>query len=80
MYNQPTHRLPNGRSVGTLYKNPIDCLWKTFKVEGVRGWYKGPANYSFFSRLLLKLHRYSRIHGPFLENRTSYVSRNVFYP
>ncbi|KAF8716100.1 hypothetical protein AX14_012430 [Amanita brunnescens Koide BX004] len=41
MYNQPTKQLPDGRVVGTLYKNPIDCLWKTFKTEGVRGWYKG---------------------------------------
>ncbi|KAL0951613.1 hypothetical protein HGRIS_008294 [Hohenbuehelia grisea] len=41
MYNQPTTRLPDGRLVGTLYKNPIDCLWKTFKIEGVKGWYKG---------------------------------------
>lgn len=22
-------------------KNPIDCLYKTWKTEGVRGWYKG---------------------------------------
>jgi len=41
MYNQPTVRAPDGRLTGTLYKNPIDCLWKTFKTEGVRGWYKG---------------------------------------
>jgi len=41
VYNQPTIRLPNGRLQGTLYKNPIDCLWKTFKAEGVFGWYKG---------------------------------------
>ena len=41
MYNQPTMRTPDGRLQGTLYKNPIDCLWKTFKTEGVRGWYKG---------------------------------------
>ncbi|KAF7307169.1 hypothetical protein MIND_00510500 [Mycena indigotica] len=41
MYNQPTVLGPNGKMVGTLYKNPIDCLWKTFKAEGVRGWYKG---------------------------------------
>ncbi|KAF7302715.1 hypothetical protein HMN09_00906400 [Mycena chlorophos] len=41
MYNQPTAMGPNGKMVGTLYKNPIDCLWKTFKAEGVRGWYKG---------------------------------------
>ncbi|KAF8560093.1 mitochondrial carrier [Imleria badia] len=41
LYNQPTIRLPNGRLQGTLYKNPIDCLWKTFKTEGVFGWYKG---------------------------------------
>ena len=41
MYNQPTVKGPDGRIVGTLYKNPIDCLWKTFKAEGIRGWYKG---------------------------------------
>ncbi|KIM47528.1 hypothetical protein M413DRAFT_439195 [Hebeloma cylindrosporum] len=41
MYNQPTIVGPDGKSRGALYKNPIDCLWKTFKIEGVRGWYKG---------------------------------------
>lgn len=41
IYNQPTIRTPDGRLVGTLYRNPIDCLWKTFKTEGVLGWYKG---------------------------------------
>jgi len=41
MYNQPTQKLPSGKVVGLLYKNPIDCLWKTVKTEGVRGWYKG---------------------------------------
>jgi len=41
MYNQPTVVGPDGKSKGVLYKNPIDCLWKTFKAEGVRGWYKG---------------------------------------
>jgi len=41
MYNQPTGRLPDGKTVGLLYKNPIDCLWKTFKAEGIFGWYKG---------------------------------------
>ncbi|KAJ6621063.1 oxaloacetate carrier [Mycena sp. CBHHK59/15] len=41
MYNQPTVMGPNGKMVGTLYKSPIDCLWKTVKTEGVRGWYKG---------------------------------------
>jgi len=41
MYNQPTTIGPDGRSRGVLYRNPIDCLWKTFKIEGFRGWYKG---------------------------------------
>ncbi|KAF8167366.1 mitochondrial carrier domain-containing protein [Crassisporium funariophilum] len=41
MYNQPTIVGPDGRSRGALYRNPIDCLWKTFQTEGVRGWYKG---------------------------------------
>lgn len=41
MYNQPTVLGPDGRLRGTLYKNPIDCLWKTFRIEGIRGLYKG---------------------------------------
>lgn len=45
MYNQPTHKVPDGRggfkSVGMLYKNPINCLWKTASTEGIRGLYKG---------------------------------------
>ncbi|KAF9270662.1 mitochondrial carrier [Marasmius fiardii PR-910] len=41
VYNQPTTRTPDGKLIGVLYRNPIDCLWKTFKAEGVRGWYKG---------------------------------------
>ncbi|KAH9932023.1 mitochondrial carrier [Epithele typhae] len=41
MYNQPTVAMPDGRHVGTLYKNPLDCLWKTLKTEGPLGWYKG---------------------------------------
>ncbi|KAJ3750804.1 mitochondrial carrier domain-containing protein [Lentinula detonsa] len=41
MYNQPTTQTAEGKVVGAFYKNPIDCLWKTFKAEGVRGWYKG---------------------------------------
>ena len=41
MYNQPTAKGPDGRTVGLLYKNPIDCLWKTLKAEGIFGWYKG---------------------------------------
>jgi len=30
-----------GRVRGARYTNPIDCLWKTFKTEGIAGWYKG---------------------------------------
>lgn len=41
VYNQPTQKLPDGRIVGTLYKGPIDCLWKTLKTEGPLAWYKG---------------------------------------
>lgn len=41
VYNQPTKELPNGKHVGLLYKNPIDCLWKTLQTEGPLGWYKG---------------------------------------
>ncbi|KAB5590071.1 Mitochondrial oxaloacetate transport protein [Ceratobasidium theobromae] len=41
MYNQPTIPGPNGRMIGALYKNPIDCLWKTLKTEGALAWYKG---------------------------------------
>ncbi|KAH8835540.1 oxaloacetate carrier [Flagelloscypha sp. PMI_526] len=41
MYNQPTTKTPAGKVVGLLYKNPIDCLWKTAKTEGIKGLYKG---------------------------------------
>ena len=44
MYNQPTIKTPDGRHVGALYKNPIDCLWKTLKAEGPLGWYKGASS------------------------------------
>lgn len=30
-----------GKVRGALYTNPFDCLWKTFKAEGIAGWYKG---------------------------------------
>ncbi|KAI9462423.1 oxaloacetate carrier [Lactarius psammicola] len=41
MYNQPTMQLPSGRMVGSLYKNPFDCLWKTVTTEGPLALYKG---------------------------------------
>lgn len=58
VYNQPTERKPDGRggfrTVGLLYRNPIDCLWKTASTEGIRGLYKGerracPVSQSAFS-------------------------------
>ena len=54
MYNQPTKRLPDGRTVGLLYKNPIDCLWKTLRAEGVFGWYKGSCDLLHLYYQLLK--------------------------
>lgn len=33
-----------GKVRGVLYNGPIDCLWKTFKAEGIAGWYKGRLN------------------------------------
>jgi solute carrier family 25 protein 34/35 len=42
MYNQAPNSIgPDGLPRGLLYKNPIDCLYKTWQAEGVRGWYKG---------------------------------------
>ncbi|OXC58568.1 solute carrier family 25, member 34/35 [Cryptococcus neoformans MW-RSA852] len=42
MYNQNTIKDPiTGKVRGALYTNPFDCLWKTFKAEGIAGWYKG---------------------------------------
>lgn len=38
---EPTEILPNGRTRGLLYSNPIDCIWKTIKAEGFFGLYKG---------------------------------------
>lgn len=41
LYNQP---VVNGK--GTLYTGPLNCLWRTYKEEGMRGLYKGTfANY-----------------------------------
>jgi solute carrier family 25 protein 34/35 len=47
VYNQPTEVSPDGRIRGLLYRNPIDCLWKTFKAEGIKGWYKGLVGYKY---------------------------------
>jgi hypothetical protein len=33
-----------GRVKGVLYNGPLDCLWKTFKAEGIAGWYKGASS------------------------------------
>lgn len=41
MYNQPTIKLENGKTVGQFYKNPIDCMYKTVRAEGFTGLYKG---------------------------------------
>ncbi|KAK8850598.1 hypothetical protein IAR55_004517 [Kwoniella newhampshirensis] len=42
MYNQNTIKDPiSGKVRGALYSSPFDCLWKTFKAEGIAGWYKG---------------------------------------
>ncbi|SCV71234.1 BQ2448_2822 [Microbotryum intermedium] len=42
MYNQSPNSLgPDGKLRGLLYKNPIDCLYKTWRAEGIRGLYKG---------------------------------------
>ncbi|KAL7343701.1 mitochondrial carrier domain-containing protein [Rhodotorula toruloides] len=42
MYNQSPNSVgPDGKPRGLLYKNPIDCLWKTWRTEGFAGLYKG---------------------------------------
>ncbi|GAA5954549.1 hypothetical protein JCM21900_005985 [Sporobolomyces salmonicolor] len=42
MYNQSPNSIgPDGKPRGLLYKNPIDCLYKTWRTEGFLGWYKG---------------------------------------
>ncbi|KAF7337500.1 hypothetical protein MSAN_02223000 [Mycena sanguinolenta] len=73
MYNQPTVPGPNGKMVGTLYKNPIDCLWKTAKAEGVRGWYKGKR----IQLLLIEVSQQHRIDGALFTNRTTYVCQHL---
>lgn len=42
MYNQPVRiDEKTGRTVGTLYKGPLHCLYLTAKAEGPLAWYKG---------------------------------------
>lgn len=41
-----------GKVRGALYTNPFDCLWKTFKAEGIAGWYKGDSSSSSSSFFL----------------------------
>jgi len=71
MYNQPTQKLPNGQVVGLLYKNPIDCLWKTLKTEGALGWYKGIAKANFVP-LRPCINLLFRNYGPLSANSTSH--------
>ena len=42
MYSQSSDvKGPDGKVRGILYKGPIDCLYKTWRSEGILGWYKG---------------------------------------
>lgn len=71
MYNQNTVKDPvTGRVRGALYTNPIDCLWKTFKAEGIAGWYKGKFTglQSFEAQQLTNL----RDDSSFTENMATY--------
>lgn len=40
MYNQPVKVMPNGKTVGVLYRGPLHCLYLTAKAEGPLAWYK----------------------------------------
>jgi hypothetical protein len=76
VYNQPTVAGPDGRLRGTLYKNPIDCLWKTFKTEGIYGWYKGSfVRRAPFPKILDELCRLNRTLPAY---RTTYVCLRLF--
>ncbi|GAA5903439.1 uncharacterized protein JCM6883_005004 [Sporobolomyces salmoneus] len=42
MYNQSPNSIgPDGKPRGLLYTSPIDCLYKTWKVEGFKSLYRG---------------------------------------
>lgn len=41
MSENTTKDAVTGRVRGALYSNPIDCLWQTFRTEGIAGLYKG---------------------------------------
>ena len=61
----------SGRVVGSLYKNPIDCLWKTITTEGPLALYKG--TYHFMG------HSSAVFYKVFLQARppTSYELRHI---
>lgn len=77
MYNQPTMQLPNGKIVGTRYKNPIDCLWKTITTEGPLALYKGD-DFWTFSLVKNQPRLYHRFDCPLPANCTSYVSLHCY--
>lgn len=42
MYNQSKNSIgPDGKPRGLLYNSLWDCFYKTYKAEGIAGWYKG---------------------------------------
>ena len=70
MYVQsPDARGPDGKIRGILYKGPIDCLYKTWKAEGVLGWYKGSAAH------LLRIAPHTVLTLVFNEQLVQYLSR-----
>jgi hypothetical protein len=78
MYNQPTTIGPDGKSRGVFYRNPIDCLWKTLKAEGVRGWYKGPIILPCTADLMLTPDVTRRLNRSLPTDCSPYVSSRKF--
>ena len=79
MYNQPRTIGPDGKSRGVFYRNPIDCLWKTLKAEGVRGWYKGPIIPPCTADLMLTPDSTSRLNCSLPTDCSPYVSSRKYH-
>ena len=69
--------MPSGRMVGSLYKNPFDCLWKTIATEGPLALYKGTYTSWGIDSPFFFTESFCRFDRPLSTTGATYVSYSV---